>query len=723
MIQKSYDLRNLGLFTFLGVSVITSAAEKPRKNILFLMSDDFNYWTKAQGYYPQAITPNLDKLAAKGVMFTNAHCASPVSNPSRNALWSGFRPSTTGVQGNEEGFVREKPGFANITTMNQYFKENGYWVYGAGKIYHYGMTGDKFKTDNVNFSDFYNDGIGCSGGTYLNWSASDATFKWSINADPMTESNCKDFKMVKSVANLISNYSTSANKDKPFFIAAGVFLPHLPWNVPKQFFDLFNTDDLDLPKGYKPGDLSDTDEGINSWFTDAVKAGKWKEAIHAYLGAIAMTDHNVGVMLDALENSPYKDNTIICFMGDHGWHLGEKERFGKATYWDAASRTTLIIYDPSAQGNGKFSAQTVSLQDLYPTLVELSGVPIKTDIEGNSIAHLLDNPLDLRWDKPIIGSRVGIDYIITNKWHYVNDPNTNKRMLYDRVNDPYEFNNLYKIPQYAPVLQTLNEQLDSVINIGTSMRTKLLANYSFVPKIHTIPGIIQAEDYDEGGYTQTYFVANKVTTGTQYRTGDGTNIKITDDSNGSYHIASLAAGDWTTYTVKDFLTGQYNVDFRVKNSGTTPAVLQIFNRSALLSEVSVPSGISTWQTIRAPQISLDEQTSTRLKIIVKSGTNVLFNSMAFEMKITNNKQITANNSRKCIVNTTVTDNILYLDLLKTGFTPTLSIYDMKGKLMLNKVVPGEQNIAFNLPAHIVKGVYFLRVADGNVSSVEKFIVK
>ena len=713
-------IKNYSLFALLTASAISSAADKPKKNILFLMADDFNYWTKAQGYYPQAKTPNLDKLAQKGILFTDAHCSSPVSNPSRNALWSGFRPVTTGIQGNQDGYIREKAGFANIKTMNQYFKENGYWVYGAGKLYHPGNMSDGAEKDQANWSQRYTDGTGCNGGTYLSWQNPGwAEMSYNVNGNAMTESNCADFRMVKSVANFITNYATSTNKDKPFFIGCGVFRPHLPWNMPKEFWDLYSTDTLSLPKGYIDGDLADVNQSAESSHTSIVAAGKWKESIHAYLACLSLADYNVGILLNALENSPLKNNTIICFMGDHGWHLGEKEKWGKNTLFDAANRTTLLIYNPSANGNGQICRKVVNLQDLYPTLVELSGVPIKTDIEGNSLAALLENPTSNDWDKPIMMSYAGTDYIKTNKWRYVRDTNTSRRMLYDIEKDPYEFTNLYNNSQYASTISRLTTQLDSMIAIGASIKSKLLSNYSFVPKKQTIPGIIEAEDYDEGGYKQTYFDADKTNSGGKYRTADGTDIFITDDTNGSYHLADLATGDWCMYTVQDYLAGNYKLDLRVKNTGNNPAIVQLFNRSTLLSEVIIPV-LSGWQTIPTSQFQLPVQASTRLQFKIKNGSGVQFNSMSFELINTANREITANFSRKCLIK--ADSNKLYLNLQNTDPITLVSVYDANGKLITNQKVSGEQNLLFQLPVALNRGVYFLRIADETIASVEKFII-
>ena len=460
------------------LSSTITAQEKTakKKNVLFIMSDDFNYWMRAIGYYPKVETPNLDKLAANGVLFSNAYCSSPVSNPSRNALWSGLRPSTTGIDNNAGGYIREKVGFENTITMNQYFMQNGYWVYGAGKLYHPGTMAEHAQIDKENWSERNESGTGSKGGNYLRWKNPEwGSMGYSVNNNNMDNENCADYKLVSEVAEYIRKYAESEHKDQPFFIGCGVFRPHLPWNVPKDFWELYKTEELELPKGCLQKKVSDMPWVKSSKaHKGVVDAGKWKEAIHAYISLMTMSDSNIGVLLDALASTPYKDNTIICFMGDHGWHLGEKEQWGKATLFDEANHTSLIIYDPSANGNGQVCRKVVSLQDLYPTLIELCGLPIKNDIEGNSLYDLLDNPSLDTWNKPVVSTYSGSNYIKTNQWRYVRSKGGDKDMLFDVVADPYECDNLIGNRKYANVLKRLNEQLDSILNIGARIRTEKL---------------------------------------------------------------------------------------------------------------------------------------------------------------------------------------------------------------------------------------------------------
>jgi arylsulfatase A-like enzyme len=452
---------------------LSAASADGQKNVLFLMADDFNHWLNAIGYYPQSLTPNLDDLANRGVLFTEAHCSSPVCNPSRNAIWSGFRPSTTGIMDNSGGFVRDIEGFANIHTMHQYFMENGYYTFGAGKLWHQSAMGG-YLTDSDHWSEISTQSTGSLGGnTYLWESPSDDLFKWGAGTFEFPE-NADDTKLAMDVARRISEYPASEHADKPFFIACGLFRPHLPWRCHKMFWDKFSPDTLNIPVGYLDNDLDDIPgASIQTKHNEVLADNKWKDGIWAYLANMNYADYNIGIILDSLEDSPLKDNTIICFMGDHGWHLGEKSRWGKYSLYDQANHTTLIIYDPSAAGNGKVCEKVVSLQDLYPTLVELAGLPEKTNIEGRSIAGLTERPDSASWDWPVLMSYKGTHFIKTNNWRFVD--NGSSSQLYNLTNDPYEWNNLYSNTAYNEVVILLKAKMDSIFKIGEDIRDTLIA--------------------------------------------------------------------------------------------------------------------------------------------------------------------------------------------------------------------------------------------------------
>ena len=431
-----------------------------KKNVLLIISDDFNFWLPEIGYYPQAKTPNLSALAKKGVLFTDAQNSSPVCNPSRNAFMSGLRPSTSGISANQDGYVRDKPGCAKALTMNQYFTQQGYHTVAGGKIYHPGKMGGK-TTDPNNWSELYTGGSGASGGSAYKWAVGGGSpIKWSASTGSLNNNN--DTKLANHFANRIKTY----NKNKPFFFAVGLFRPHLPWNCPKQFYDKFNPKSLSKPAGYKAGDGSPGSE-----HKVITNNNKWNEAIRAYLANLAYADYNVGILLNALDTSPYKNNTIVVFTGDHGWHLGEKGHWKKSAMWDQANHTTFIIYDPSATGNGQKCHKVVSLQDMYPTLVDIAGLPGTNKIEGESLAPLLKNPKLNSWNKPVMMTYRGTHYIKNNNYKLIDDGGNSK--LYDVVKDPYEFNNLYGKAGYNNVVNQLRGNISNFIKIGNQVKKNL----------------------------------------------------------------------------------------------------------------------------------------------------------------------------------------------------------------------------------------------------------
>ncbi len=725
--NKTWSIRNLQ-FGALACSALLTALPKEgvsqqKKNVLFIMADDFNYWTGAQGYYPKAHTPHLDSLTAKGILFTDAHCSSPVCNPSRNALWSGYRPSTTGIQGNEDGFVRDVQGFANITSMHQYFKQNGYFTYGSGKLWHPGSMGAK-ETDPANWTQINECATGCAGGSVNKFESTEwDAMIYSANPAALSESNCNDFKMVKQVASLISGYATSANKDKPFFIGCGIFRPHLPWNSPKQFWDLFVESQLTKPAGYTADDLNDIGESPAAVHTELVNKNKWMQAIQAYLACCALADSNVSILLDALNKSPYKNNTIVVFTGDHGWHLGEKMKWGKNTLYDQANRTTLIIYDPSAAGNGKKCRKVVGLQDVYPTLIELCGLPVKTDIEGGSLAPLLENPERTDWTRPALMSYADKNYIKTNEYRFIDFGN--KYQLYDMVKDPYEWDNLSGKPGSDAIAAKLRAQIDSLVQIGRKMKAKLLANVTFSPQKNVLPGLIEVENYDEGADGQAFHDADNTNSGGKYRK-DGVDIEVTQDIKGSFDITSTESGEWLRYTISELNPGTYEIQARVANASGTGKKLVYYIENRKAGEITVPvtGGAQTWQTVVLPNIQINEKGYFEIRVEI-SGAG--FNINYFEFIKTGSVGtllIRDNGAPGFLINKQVRDGRLYLDLTRTGMIAKIDIYTLGGTKVIEDVVIGEQRIVYNLTNGLASGSYLLRVRDNaNVDKVEMFIYK
>ncbi|MBK8042426.1 MAG: sulfatase [Haliscomenobacter sp.] len=259
--------------------------------------------------------------------------------------------------------------------------------------------------------------------------------------------------------------------DKPFFIACGIFRPHMPWNVPQKYFDQFPLDQIVLPP-YKPDDLNDiplpgkriADNGDHKAL---MKTGNpvalWKEAIQAYLASIAFADAQIGRVLDALEKSSYRENTIVVLWGDHGWHLGEKDHWRKFSLWEEATRSPLIWYVPGMTKPGSICDRSVDFMSIYPTLADLCGLPIPNHIEGPSIRSLLENPAS-SWKNPALTTfNFNNHSVRSDEWRYIRY-NDGSEELYNEKTDPYEWTNLADNPKYKSVKKKLNKFLPKYNN-------------------------------------------------------------------------------------------------------------------------------------------------------------------------------------------------------------------------------------------------------------------
>jgi arylsulfatase A-like enzyme len=400
-----------------------------RPNVLFIAVDDLNHWVGHLERNRQAKTPNIDRLAKMGVAFTHAYCAAPACNPSRAALMSGLRPSSTGVYDNGQDWTAVIPQEQTLTTQ---FLKAGYDVYGAGKIYHGKAHREGEWTDYhvggrvkaAPHSEVKNDGVG------------GIRFKPLTNDSRLADENTIDYAIGQ----------LQAKHENPFFLAVGLTKPHMPWNVPKKYYDLFPIDEIELPPNILD-DLSDIPKaGINMARKEIdhermLKSGRWKEAVQAYLAAIAYCDAQIGRLLDAFDQSPYAQNTIIVFWGDHGWHLGEKQHWRKFALWEEATRVPYIWLAPGVSEPGGVSTRPVDLMSIYPTLCSLCGIRTPMHVEGEDIRHLLVNP-NAEWDKPAITTfRRNNHAIRTAKWRYIRYADGGEE-LYDHETDKYEWVNL-----------------------------------------------------------------------------------------------------------------------------------------------------------------------------------------------------------------------------------------------------------------------------------------
>lgn len=413
------------------------AANPPaRPNVLFIAVDDLRDWVGYFGHNPQAKTPNYDRLSRMGTSFTRAYCASPVCNPSRTALMSGLRPSTSSVYENNVDFRPIIPPAKMLTTA---FREAGYHVHGAGKIYHEAYRRREEWDD------------------YLEKERGDprpaADRSEGVGGIKFAPLDCRDDELSDWGIADYGIASLQRKHDKPFFLAVGFHKPHMPWNVPRKWFDLFPLESIKIPP-YLENDLDDLPPAAVRMAhpeTDHVpmqKSGRWKEAIQAYLATIAYCDMNLGRLLDALEKSAYRDNTIICLWGDHGWHLGEKHHWRKFALWEEATKAPFMWVVPGVTKPDTICERTVDFMSIFPTLTDLCGIPTPAHNEGVSIRRLLADP-KASWDLPALTTyRFNNHTVRSEGWRYIRYANGDEE-LYDETRDPNEWTNLAAKPEFA----------------------------------------------------------------------------------------------------------------------------------------------------------------------------------------------------------------------------------------------------------------------------------
>ena len=417
-------------------------AEAAKPNILFIAIDDLNHWVGHLGRNKQTKTPNIDRLAAMGVSFSNAQCAAPVCNPSRAALLSGKRPGTTGIYDNNDPFVKVlKP----EESLVMQFKNAGYDTLGIGKLWHGGL-GWKEQWTTIQEETFKK-------GKVMDRSIGGIAFGPIVEGgdESVSDTSIADF----GVAELGKTHG------KAFFLTLGFHKPHMPWNVPQKYYDMHPLADIQLPPT-KQGDLEDVPAaGVKMAKPDGdhanvLASGRWKEAVQAYLAAISYLDGQIGRVLDAYEKSPHKDNTIIVLWGDHGWHLGEKEHWRKFALWEEAARAPFIWVVPGVTKPGGICKSPVDFMSVYPTLCDLASLQKPAWIEGDNIKSLLANPA-ATW------SGVGVTTfgqnnhaVRTDRWRYIRYADGTEE-LYDHDKDEYEWTNLAAQPQHSTLKADLSK--------------------------------------------------------------------------------------------------------------------------------------------------------------------------------------------------------------------------------------------------------------------------
>jgi arylsulfatase A-like enzyme len=428
-------------------AAVSTAQGQQRPNVLFIAVDDLNDWVGCLGGHPDVKTPNIDRLASKGVLFTRAYCAAPSCNPSRSAMMTGIRPSTSGVYENKQP-MRQSTVLKDAVTMPQHFAAHGYRVVGGGKIYHGSFPDPQSWQEYFPSQERNQPPNPVPEKRPANGMPRTAHFDWSpldVPDSEMGDSKTADWAIGE----------LNKKHDKPFFLACGFYRPHLPWYVPRKYFDLYPADKIALPN-VKDDDLDDVPTVGRNYATRSgdhkkvIEHGQWRKAVQGYLASISFADACVGRVIDALEKSAHARNTIVVLWSDHGWSLGEKLHWRKFALWEEATRNVLIMSAPGVTNPGTKCDRTIDSIHIYPTMNELCGLKPKSDLEGKSFAALLKNPAG-KWDMPAITTYERNNHSVrSERWRYIRYRDGGEE-LYDHINDELEWTNLAPKPEFAEV--------------------------------------------------------------------------------------------------------------------------------------------------------------------------------------------------------------------------------------------------------------------------------
>ena len=435
-----------------------------RMNVLVLIADDLNTWIleKPERYSGKVIAPNLQAFGESGLVFSNAYSASPFCVPSRTSLWSGISPHKSGVYHNQTNVAGSDP-LKKAVSLFEVFQKAGYAMYGYGKITH-GWSGN----------DVWDDKQGHKRDPRPPGSPIQPVGKGEQDWGPihLSEEEMNDTAGADRTIAILEQ-----KHEKPFFLTYGTFNPHMAWFVPQKYFDMFPLGEVTVPE-LNPDDfddippLADAVVGGKRKFTQSVlKAGLHKSAVQAYLATTAYVDAQHGRVLKALEKSPYKDNTIVVFLSDHGFHLAEKDHWQKGTLWEEATNSMLMFRVPGMTKPEGETNRCVSLQDLYPTLVDLCELQKPSHVDGKSLVPILKNP-QVTWPSTAI-SYLYDQYasIRTEKYRYIRYKE-GQHELYDQDKDPHEWKNEADNPDYAEVIKELKGQLPAVKDMAKQLVRK-----------------------------------------------------------------------------------------------------------------------------------------------------------------------------------------------------------------------------------------------------------
>ncbi len=457
----------------------TVPSQKP--NVLFIAVDDLNNWLGCLNGYSNTKTPNLDKLAAQGVLFSNAHCQAPLCGPSRASIMLGLRPSTTGIYGMiDDGKIRRDDNEVTkeIVFLPEYFRNQGYHTMGIGKLFHghapegtFDESGGRVKGFGpLPEKRFVWDGFGTSDRKQYGRTSTD----WG--AFPEADSLMPDHQSSDWVIERLSR-----KYDKPFFLGVGFLRPHVPLYVPQKWFDMHPLESIEVTP-YITDDLDDVPSvalKINDlpmmpsteW---AIESGEWKKIIQAYLACVSFVDYEIGRVLDALENSEYADNTVIVLWSDHGYRLGEKGTFAKHALWESATNAPLMFAAPNLP-KGKVIDTPAEMLSIYPTLLELCGLPAYEKNEGKSLVATMNESKPERDAFALTTYGMNNHAVKADHFRYIQYEDGSEE-LYDHISDPNEFTNHAANPAYEGEIDMLKKYLPRI-----NAKWDSLSSYTFQP--------------------------------------------------------------------------------------------------------------------------------------------------------------------------------------------------------------------------------------------------
>lgn len=493
VVQNVFSTSLRWLSSVFAIAMLTAGSsclgvEQP--NVLMIVVDDMNDWVGCLGGHSQVQTPNIDRLAQRGLLFSNAHVPAPVCNPCRASVMTGRRPGSTGIYDND---VVWHDAFPGITSLPGHFKANGYHVVGGGKVNHH-MPGFNRRND---WHDYFDQVFDSQYQDRLARGLNVKSFQWPSGFPLNKIDAVRNFSKPPQNANefdwgpfeiadhemgdgKLVEWATqflAAPPKQPFFLATGIYRPHLPFYAPRKYFDMYPLDQI-IPPEMKEDDCDDLPSSGKAMAANrrsdlelVIREGKYREMLQAYMANITFADALIGQLLDALDASPAAKNTIVVLWSDHGWHLGEKQHLHKFTLWERSTRVPYIIVAPNVTPTNTLCSRPVGLIDTFPTLNELCSLPTVEGLDGVSLVPLLKEP-SLQWSRPALTTHGQSNHSLrTDRWRYIRYANGDEE-LYDHTTDTHEWYNLAAKPEFADVTTELARSLPRTDAAALGARTR-----------------------------------------------------------------------------------------------------------------------------------------------------------------------------------------------------------------------------------------------------------